>query len=137
MCGLGLLIFSSGVSQEEGRSPTYPFDVSLGGQLAVVENDLFARISDPVSPAAELVAGVDPDTIFVNIFPCDDEGNLAQEDQANAKVIMVPNVNRVTLDQTMDKSVLKDGWYLMNVVLRSLGTSRVVFQVVTTSKETG
>ncbi len=138
LIGLGLLwIHTLGTADDvrpvEGRPAIYPFDVTLGGQLAVVEGNyeyaIFARIADPVAKDAELVLGAEKETIFVNVFRCDAKGEVDREHQANPKIIMAPNADRVTLNQTMDQSSLEDGWYLMNVVLRTKGTSRVVFRV--------
>ncbi len=116
---------------DENRPVAYPFDVTLAGQAAKIEGHtaIFAKIGKAVSNDAEMVLGAEKETIFVNIFRCNEKGEVSQKDSAKAKIIMAPNADRVKLNATMDKSVLEDGLYLMNVVLSSRGTSRVMFRV--------
>ncbi len=116
---------------DEERPLAYPFDVTLAGQSAKVEGNsaIFAKIAKPVPNDAEMVLRAEKETIFVNIFRCNEKGEVSQKDSAKAKIIMAPDANRVKLNATMDKSVLEDGLYLMNVVLSSKGTSRVMFRI--------
>lgn len=119
--------------EDEKRAVGYPFDVTLAGQEAQIEGDpqfaIFAKIPKPVTNDAEIVLAAEPETVFVNIFRCNEKGEVSREDSANVKVIVAPNANRMKLNATMDKSVLEDGLYLMNIVLSSKGTSRVMFRV--------
>jgi|GEM_PF-673094 len=128
---LGSALKSPG--QDSKRPRIYPFDVTLNGETAKVKGDpeyaVFAKVSQPVSSDAEMVLGVKPETVFVNIFQCSEEGVINKKNNSHAKIIMVPNTDRVKLNETMDGSVLAPGFYLMNIVLRNRGTSRVLFRV--------
>ncbi len=119
--------------EDEKRSPIYPFDVTLAGQEAQIEGSqqyaIFAKIPKPVPNDAEMVLNAEAETIFVNIFRCNEKGEVSRADGGKAKIIMAPDANRVKLNATMDKTVLEDGLYLMNVVLSSKGTSRIMFRV--------
>ncbi len=119
--------------EDKKRSSLYPFDVTLAGQTAQIEGDpeyaVFAKIAKPVSNDAEMVLDTEAETIFVNIFRCNENGEVSRADSTKAKVIMAPNTTKVKLNATMDKSVLEDGLYLMNIVLSSKGTSRVMFRI--------
>ncbi|NNE90465.1 MAG: hypothetical protein HKN23_02360 [Verrucomicrobiales bacterium] len=128
------LIPVAGISQNEDRSPIYPFDVKIGGGIAKLDGSIrsaiFARAAKPVKNDAVIeVVGTDPATIFVNVFPCNGKGEITRAAQAEAKVIMAPNATKFQLDQTMDKTKLGPGTYLMNIVIQAKGTSRVLFEV--------
>ena len=122
-----LLVFASARAQE--RPPIYPFDVTISGQKAEYSSEfpLFAKITDPVSPTAEVSVSSEPEMIIANIFPCDSKGTT--KPGASPKVIMVQSGTSFKLDQTMDKSVLGPGTYGTNLVLKSKGTSRVMFVI--------
>lgn len=105
-----------------------PFDLSLGGQKAVMEhgNELFAQIPEPVAPDAPLKLEKEVPMLIVNAFPCKEDGTV--EDAQAAGVIFANNTAEVKLSDTMDKKPLAPGIYLANVVAEGK-TSRIVFRV--------
>ncbi len=113
----------------QARAGSYPFRVSLDGKDAVLRsaNDVFAVIDNPVSADAVIVADAEDDTIFINIFASNERGEVAS-DTMPAVILYRPDTT-VRLDNTMDGSRLEPGYYLMNVVAPSKGTSRVVFRI--------
>ena len=115
--------------RSEERPTIYPFDVTVAGQKAEYSSDfpLFAKIADSVSPTAEVTVSADPEMIIANIFPCDSKGTT--KPGASPKVIIVQSGTSFKLDQTMDKSVFEPGIYGMNLVLKSKGTARVMFEI--------
>ncbi len=122
---LGLVVSVSG----EERPLLYPFDVTLGGQIAETGDlgDLFAVIKEPVEADAVLAIDQDAPVLIVNAFPCKEDGTILM-DGAPAAVLFAQNASEVRLDATMDGKRLAAGTYLMNVVA-SGKTSRVVFTV--------
>ncbi len=108
----------------------YPFQVKVGGQLAVVEGNpqtaIFAKLKEPVGPDAEIeILGV-PAMIIINVFKVNADGSVTSS--ASPKIIMVQNGTKTRLDATMDKSTLPPGLYGMNIVYANV-TSRVMFTV--------
>ncbi len=124
---------ASAPGEASKRAAIYPFDVTVAGEKAKIEGNpeyaIFAKIGKPVASDAEVRVGVKPERIIVNIFPCDAKGAPKPGAQAKAKVIMASRATTFRLDQTLDKSTLDPGLYIMNVVLGSKGTSRVMFAV--------
>lgn len=116
------------VSSAEDRPMFLPFDVSLGGQKAVMQegNEMFATIARPVKADAVLALEAQVPMLIVNAFPCAADGTV-QEGQP-AAVIFAQNTKEVKLDATMDKKTLKPGNYLANIVANS-ATARIVFTV--------
>ncbi len=112
------------------RATIYPFDVRVGGQLAVVEGDptraIFAKIKEPVDDNAQIEIGGEPGMLIVNVFPVRPNGEVPQG--APTKVMFVQNGTKTRLDETMDKSRLAPGLYGANVVYAN-ATSRVMFEV--------
>jgi hypothetical protein len=106
----------------------YPFEVTLGGQKAVMKNPdgLFAVVPEPVEGNAKLGIAEKSPMLIVNAFPCNEDGTVLMD--RPAAVIFVSDANEVKLDETIDKQKLGPGTYLMNVVAHSK-TSRVVFTV--------
>ncbi len=132
------LIFSAFLSlsltlqtSAEERPVVYPFDVKVADQEAVIsgKHAIFAKIPQPVSNDAQVLLDADPEMVIINVFRCNEKGEVTTADSAKAKIIMAQNDNKVQLNQTMDSTTLEDGLYLMNIVLRSKGTSRVMFRV--------
>lgn len=105
-----------------------PFDLTLGGEKAVMEkgNELFAQIDKPVKADAVLELEAEVPMLIINAFPCDEDGTV-QEGQP-AAVIFARETKQVKLSDTMDKKKLKPGTYLANVVAEGK-TSRIVFEV--------
>ncbi len=114
------------------RSPIYPFDVKVAGQMAGIEGNpnaaVFAKIAEPVGADAkvEVVLEPRPASVIVNIFAVDENGS--PKDGEVPKVIVATGPE-FTLADTMDKTKLAPGVYGMNVVVGSAGTSRVWFEV--------
>lgn len=112
----------------EERPMFLPFDLTLGGEQAVMENgnELFAQIDKPVKADAVLELEAEVPMLIVNAFPCKEDGTVV-ESQA-AAVIFAKDTKQVKLSDTMDKKKLEPGNYLANVVANGK-TSRIVFQV--------
>jgi hypothetical protein len=112
----------------EPRHVLYPFEVTLGGQKAVMKegNTLFAVVEKPVRPDALLVLEEPSPMLIINVFPCQEDGTVLESQ--TAAILFVKEAKEVKLDATMDKKRLVPGTYLMNVVAHSK-TSRVVFTV--------
>lgn len=105
-----------------------PFDITLGGEKAVMEdgNELFAQIGKPVKADAVLELEAEVPMLIVNAFPCKEDGTVLETQ--TAAVIFANNARQVKLSDTMDKKKLKPGMYLANVVADGK-TSRIVFEV--------
>ena len=113
----------------EKRPMLYPFDVTIGGQKAVMQkgNILFAVIEKPVKADALLEIEKAAPMLIVNAFAVKENGAV-MEPGAQPAVYFVKEKNAVKLTETMDKKPLKPGRYLVNVVANGT-TSRVVFEV--------
>lgn len=116
---------------KSAKRPTiYPFDVRIGGQLAVVDGNpdtaIFARI--PMAVGRDALVEVDgaPGLLIINVFPVKTDGSVPQG--APIKVMMQQSANRLRLDETMDKSALEPGLWGANIVFQQT-TSRVMFEV--------
>jgi len=115
-------------SVQSTKSSVLPFGVKVGGQKAIVSgNKTFAKVAKPVSAKADLVVDAEAEMVIINIFKSDKEGNAIQG--AQPAIIMIQGGNKTKLDSTMDKKPLEPGTYVMNVVISSKGTSRVMFTV--------
>ncbi len=127
-----LLIISS--RAEETRPPVYPFDVKVGGQLAVAEEAdpmlvVFAKVKEAVSADAEVEVSGEGDSIIINVFPVLETGVVPDEATTQTKVIVSQGQGKIVrLNETMDKSTLSPGLYGMNIVYGGR-TSRVMFRV--------
>ena len=126
---LSLFAFAATLTSAEERPAIYPFDVTVGGQDAVFNSSfpIFAKIPGPVAADAEVILDAEPEAIIVNIFPCEANGTVPRG--VDPKVIMAGKATSFKLNQTLDKSTLAPGLYGMNIVLRSKGTSRVMFRI--------
>jgi len=133
--GIGTIFGGSETTPEETapegvgkESQALAFPVSVGGQAAKpVAAGTHATIADPVAANATVTVGVDAETVIVNIFPSDEKGTV--DSGATPKIIVAQNTRSFSLDQTMDKTTLTAGTYLMNVVASPHGTARIVFVV--------
>jgi hypothetical protein len=126
---LSVLLLGAGVVRaEEERPIVYPFDVTVGGQKAVVQKDnmLFVVIEKPVKPDAVVALEKESALFVINAFPCKLDGTILENQVA--AVIFKNKAREMKLNETIDKKVLKPGTYLMNVVAHN-ATSRVVFTV--------
>ncbi|MGJ8657872.1 MAG: hypothetical protein ACSHX6_15600 [Akkermansiaceae bacterium] len=113
----------------EKRPMLYPFDVTIGGQKAVMQdgNILFAVVENPVKPDAVLEIEKVAPMLIVNAFAVKENGAVMEPGEQPA-VYFVKEMNSVKLSETMDKKPLAPGRYLVNVVAHGT-TSRVVFLV--------
>ncbi|MBK1829874.1 hypothetical protein JIN77_04000 [Verrucomicrobiaceae bacterium R5-34] len=117
-------------SGADNKRPTlYPFDVTIGGQKAVMQegNILFAVIENPVKPDALLEIEQQAPMLIINAFKVNEKGEVMQPGQQPA-IIFARNTQSTKLDATMDKQQLQAGRYLANIVANGT-TSRVVFVV--------
>ena len=115
-------------AQAEERPLVYPFDVTVGGQKALVQKDniLFVAIEKPVKPDALVELEKESALFVINAFPCKPDGTVREGQVAG--VIFKTKAASGKLSETLDKKLLKPGTYLMNVVAFNK-TSRVVFTV--------
>ncbi len=106
----------------------YPFDVTVGGQKAVVQKDniLFVVIEKPVKSNAVVALDQESSLFVINAFPCKPDGTVLEGQPAG--IIFKNKAKSVKLNETIDKKSLQPGTYLMNVVAHNK-TSRVVFTV--------
>lgn len=105
-----------------------PFGVTIGGQKAEPKKGAtYAVIPKPVPANAALVVDAEPGMVIINAFPADKDGTVASG--AQPKIIIIQKGTETTLDSTMDKKALAPGTYLMNVVISSKGTSRVLLTI--------
>lgn len=123
-----LCLFSSVVLAQQPES--LPFDVKLGGQVPVPAGSV-AKVPAPVSNDALLEAVVpDNDTVFINFFISDANGNVTTENSSAKEIIMITGGNKTKINQTMSGNALPPGTYLGNIMAQSVGkTSRIVFRV--------
>ena len=127
--GLAVLGSNLAMAQEKGKRPIfYPFDVTVGGQVAEMQqgNMLFAAVEKPVKSSAVVALEKESPLFVVNAFPCEEDGTVKENQPA--AVIFKNKAKEVKLNETIDKKTLKPGTYLMNVVAHNT-TSRVVFTV--------
>jgi len=126
---LTTLLVCSLHAEEEKRPMLYPFDVTIGGQKAAMQegNILFAVIAKPVKANALLEIEKEAPMLIINAFAVNEKGEVMQAGQQPA-VIFTQKTKSTKLDATMDKKPLKPGRYLANIVAHG-GTSRVVFVV--------
>ena len=129
LCGCLWLGWGGARAEDEERPLVYPFDVTVGGQKAKVEegNMLFVVIEKPVKPDAPVTIERESPLFIINAFACKEDGSVMEPGQQPA-VIFSQNAKETKLNATMDKKPLKPGTYLMNVVAHGT-TSRVVFTV--------
>lgn len=123
------LLIATALPPAAAERPMFlPFDVTLGGQKAALQqgNGLFATIAKPVKPDAMLALDAPVPMLIVNAFPCAEDGSV--QDGQPAAVIFAQNTQEVKLDATMDKKALKPGIYLANIVANS-ATACIVFSV--------
>lgn len=124
------IVVMPGVLQAEERPAVYPFDVTLGGQKAVVEGNpstaIVAEVPDPVKADAKLQVEGKPGMIIINVFPAKANGEVASD--AQPKIIMAQNGTETSLANTMDDSKLDPGIYLANIVFNN-ATSRILFTI--------
>lgn len=124
------ILFAPLLHAQENKRPTlYPFDVTIGGQKAVMQegNILFAVIEKPIKADALLEINKEAPMLIINAFACKENGEVMAPGQQPA-VIFARNTKSTKLNATMDKKPLKPGRYLANIVAHG-GTSRVVFVV--------
>ena len=120
------LISLTGLVRADEVNPL-PFKVKVAGQEAKVKSPVYAGIEKPVSASADLEFEVkDKSMIIINIFPSTNKGIV--DKAAKSKIILVNQSNKTKLNKTMDKSALKPGNYLMNVVADQK-SSRILFEV--------
>jgi len=124
-----LILLSSLHAQDDKRPMLYPFDVTIGGQKAVMQegNILFAIIEKPVQADALLEIEKEAPMLIINAFAVNVKGELIEQ-AAQASVIFTQKTKSTKLNATMDKKPLKPGRYLANIVAHG-GTARVVFVV--------
>lgn len=130
LIALGLAALAGPAAGEQEKRPViYPFDVTVGGQKATVQegNMLFVVIEKPVKPDAVVAIEEESALFVINAFACEADGTVKQNG-APAAVVFKSNAKELKLSETLDKKPLAPGTYLMNVVAHN-ATSRVVFTV--------
>ena len=110
-------------------NPDYlPFPVSVGDKPAMEteSSDNFAVVETAVAPSAAMAVKDVEGQIIVNIFPCDETGNVKNGVQPFILLFDAPTSKSVS--DNMQAKQLQSGWHLANVVGGGK-TSRVLFQV--------
>lgn len=126
--GFLVLLFALMTQVWAESSVSLPFGVKLGGQQAIPAGPV-AKIANPVASDADVELAVEvKDTVFVNIFISDANGNVETANSQAAEIIMVNGANKFKINQTMSKNSLKAGTYLANIMANN-ETSRIVFMV--------
>ncbi|MGB0993159.1 MAG: hypothetical protein ACPG32_11915 [Akkermansiaceae bacterium] len=122
-------VHAQDAAEKEKRPMLYPFDVTIGGQKAVMQkgNILFAVIEKPVKADALLEIKKESPTLIINAFAVNEKGEVMLPGQQPA-IFFKQKAKSTKLNATMDKKPLKPGRYLINVVAHNT-TSRVVFVV--------
>ncbi len=123
-------VLTGSLHAQEGERPVvYPFDVTIGGQKAVVQegNMLFAVIAKPVKADSLLEIEREAPMLIINAFACKENGEVMAPGQQPA-VIFTRKTKSTRLNATMDKQPLKPGRYLANIVAHG-STARVVFVI--------
>ena len=124
-CAALLALTFSAIAQH----PILPFAVTIGGQKAEAKGKdaIFAVLEKEIAADAAVELKLDkPTTIFINVFPCDENGTAVPG--AKTAVIMAQNATKTKLDATLDKSTLKPGTYVSNIIAAGK-TARVLFKV--------
>jgi hypothetical protein len=105
-----------------------PFDVSIGGQKAVLSSSaaIFASIPNPVPSNADVRIHQETQTVIINVFSCDAKGNPT--DGVAPAILMFQGKANGTMAETLDNKPLGPGTYVANVVSNGK-TSRVFFQI--------
>ena len=123
------LLHAQEAAVTEKRPILYPFDVTIGGQKAVMQegNILFAVIEKPVKADDLLEIEKEAPLLIINAFSVNEKGEVMQPGQQPA-IIFARTTKSTKLDATMDKKALNPGRYLANIVANGT-TSRVVFVI--------
>lgn len=98
----------------------------IAGMPLDAKTATFSRLSTPIAPDALVQVPGKHESIIVNIFPADENGNVRSG--AKPEVIMASKTDCFKLNKTMSKDKLTAGTYLMNIVYGGQ-TERVVFTV--------
>jgi len=131
-----LAAISVAVGQDGNHHRIYPFDVTIAGEVAVLQGSgdaaIFARTRKVVKNDVEVKLDIEPTMIIVNVFPVDKNGTPTADAQEQVKIIMVTKGTAFKLADTKDKTMqpasLEPGMYLMNIVAASK-TARVAFEI--------
>jgi len=77
---IAVIGLSGTVLHADERPLFLPFEVTLGGQKAVMEKDnaLFAVVAQPVKPNAELTIEKEAPMLIINAFACKEDGTVEQ-----------------------------------------------------------
>lgn len=113
------------------RPTLYPFDVKIGGHLAVFSGNpdttLFATIEEPVASDAEIVLpNYESGMVIINVFQIDAQGSPVPGFQP--LIYTVQEGGKIGLHQSIDQRRPSAGLYGANIVY-SGQTSRVKFTV--------
>jgi hypothetical protein len=108
---------------------TLPFGVTIGGNAATVKPplDQFGTLPGPVPADAPFSVDATADSIIINAFPCDANGNVASDVQP--VVILLQNATSGRLNNTIDGKPMTPGRYMMNVTAGQQGTARLVIEI--------
>lgn len=105
-----------------------PFPVTVGGQSAAMteKSSVVSYIANPVSANAVMAVKDVTGQIIVNIFPADENGDVATGTQP--MILLFDASSTKAISANMGGTTPKPGWYMANVVGGG-NTSRVAFQV--------
>ena len=121
---LAVFVFCVGFGCSKSLEPVN--ETHVGGMKLDTKTEVFSKLNTPVVKNALVQVPGKQESIIVNIFPADENGNIGAG--AKPEIIMGSNTDHFKLDQTMSKKDLARGTYLMNIVYAGQ-TERVVFSV--------
>lgn len=121
---VAVFAFSVGFGCSKTMKPVT--ETHIGGMPLDTKTETLSKLNTPVAPNAIVQVPGKQESITVNIFPADENGNLVTG--AKPLVILAPDTDHFKLDQTMSKKDLTTGTYLMNIVYGGK-TERVLFSV--------
>jgi len=117
-----------GAATGGGGANVLPFPVSIGGQSAQPMNSVAAKIPAPVSAGSSIAAVNNGEDVIVNVFPSDATGKVSSTGQPTVYLLGTKGSGSLS-SPFSGPAPRSGGTYLANVVIRSKGTSRVVFTV--------
>jgi hypothetical protein len=123
---LAVLVFSvcAGFGCSKPLAPVT--ETHIAGMPLDTKTDVLSKLNTPVTFDALVQVPGKQESIIVNIFPADENGNI--QSGAKPEVIMASKTDNFKLCKTMSKKKLTKGTYLMNIVYGGK-TERVVFSV--------
>lgn len=120
-------------AKQKTLAATLPFDVTIGGQAAQMNNEFCAKIAEPVDDNAEISVGINSkNTIVLTVTPGTKEG-LVQHGK-KPEVLTITNNQKTALDKTYSGKKIKPGLYILNANADNKVAS-IIFEIKKPSKK--